>query len=192
MANETNQNPQDESVKAADTAQTVDEAICPDEPGPDANPQVTNLCAALAEAKKSEADIKDHFMRLQADFENFKKRSAREKQDTAQYTLESFLKKLLPVIDNLERAQENAKTENLEAYKQGVDMVFKQLMDVLKDEGLSEVEAEGKSFDPNFHHGVAVDSESDAEDQAITGVFQKGYQFKDKVLRPAMVKVCQK
>lgn len=145
----------------------------------------------IAEAAKQQQAIKDQMLRLQADFDNFRKRAAREKTEIANYTMENFMEKLLPVLDNLERAEKNA-GGTLESYQQGVQMVFNQLLDVLKAEGLSEVETEGKKFDPNFHHGVAIDNSPDHEDQDITDVYQKGYQYKDKVIRPAMVKVCQK
>lgn len=145
----------------------------------------------IAEAAKQQQAIKDQMLRLQADFDNFRKRAAREKTEIANYTMENFMEKLLPVLDNLERAEKNA-GGTLESYQQGVQMVFNQLLDVLKNEGLTEVETEGKKFDPNFHHGVAIDNSPDHEDQDITDVYQKGYQYKDKVIRPAMVKVCQK
>lgn len=145
----------------------------------------------IEEAARQQQAIKDQMLRLQADFDNFRKRAAREKTEIATYTMEHFMEKLLPVLDNLERAEKNA-GGTLESYQQGVQMVFNQLLDVLKNEGLSEVETEGKKFDPNFHHGVAIDNSPDHEDQEITDVYQKGYQYKDKVIRPAMVKVCQK
>ncbi|MGI6108816.1 MAG: nucleotide exchange factor GrpE [Eubacteriaceae bacterium] len=158
----------------------------------DTSAEAGDIQQEIDKAAEQEARLTEQMMRLQADFENYKKRSVREKQEIAQYTMEDFLTKLLPVIDNLERAEASADAGNLEAYKQGVDMVFKQLMQVLQDEGLKTVATDGVKFDPNFHHGVAVDQSPDHEDQDITDVFQKGYQYKDKVIRPAMVKVCQK
>lgn len=146
----------------------------------------------LNEAQKTEAELKDRMLRIQADFENFRKRTVKEKQDIAQYTLEEFIKKLLPVLDNLDRAIEHSSTENMEAFRQGVELVLKQFKDVLSSEGLKEVETENVEFNPNYHHGVAVENNPEVEDQHITEVFQKGYQLKDKVIRPAMVKVNQK
>ena len=146
----------------------------------------------IDKAAAQEARLTEQMMRLQADFENYKTRSLREKQDIAQYTMESFLKKLLPILDNLDRAQQSADTGNMDAYKQGVDMVFKQLLQVLQDEGLQTVQAEGAQFDPNFHHAVMAESSDDHQEDEVIGELQKGYQYKDKVIRPAMVKVCKK
>ncbi len=149
----------------------------------------------IAEKKAEEAvkGIKDQMLRLQADFENYKKRSVREKTDIASYTMENFMTKLLPVIDNLERSEAAAdEAGESGSYRDGVKMVFDQLMGVLEAEGLKAIDAEGQPFDPNYHHGVAVANEEDVPDQTVLEVFQKGYTFNDKVIRPAMVKVNQK
>ena len=149
----------------------------------------------MAEKKAEEAvkGIKDQMLRLQADFENYKKRSVREKTDIASYTMENFMTKLLPVIDNLERSEAAAdEAGESGSYRDGVKMVFDQLMGVLEAEGLKAIDAEGQPFDPNYHHGVAVANEEDVPDQTVLEVFQKGYTFNDKVIRPAMVKVNQK
>lgn len=147
----------------------------------------------LDKIEKEDEEVLQRLMRLQADFENFKKRTQKEKTEIYQYASENFATKLLPVMDNLERAE--ASLEGVEAgkktYVDGIQMVFKQLKDVLKEEGLEEVNCEC-SFDPNFHHGVAVGDSEEKEDQDILEVFQKGYVFKGKVIRPAMVKVCNK
>jgi molecular chaperone GrpE len=139
------------------------------------------------------AALMDQMMRLQADFANYKKRTSREKAEIAAYTTEGLLKKLLPIIDNLERAL--AATENEDGSKElatGIQMVYKELMKTLKDEGLKEIEAEGKPFDPKYHHGVAIGNEEDVDDQVVLDVFQKGYMYKDKVIRAAMVRINQK
>ncbi len=159
------------------------------------SPDPAKAIKEMAEKKAEEAvkGIKDQMMRLQADFENYKKRSVREKTDIASYTMENFMTKLLPVIDNLERSEAAAEEAGeFGSYRDGVKMVFDQLMDVLKAEGLKAIDAEGKPFDPNEHHGVAVGNEEDVPDQTVLEVFQKGYTYKDKVIRPAMVKVNQK
>jgi molecular chaperone GrpE len=151
-----------------------------------------------ATEKESKEDAKtaalmDQMMRLQADFANYKKRTSREKAEIAAYTTEGLLKKLLPIIDNLERAL--AATENEDGSKElatGIQMVYKELMKTLKDEGLKEIEAEGKPFDPKYHHGVAIGNEEDVDDQVVLDVFQKGYMYKDKVIRAAMVRINQK
>lgn len=147
----------------------------------------------LKEIVKEDEAILNRLVRLQADFENFKKRSQKEKTEMYQFASESFATKLLPVMDNLERAEAALAdaSEEAKGYIDGLEMVFKQLKDVLKEEGLEEIVCEGP-FDPNLHHGVAVGEDDEKEDQDIIDVFQKGYKFKGKVIRPAMVKVCNK
>ncbi|MEG0310875.1 MAG: nucleotide exchange factor GrpE [Carnobacterium sp.] len=147
--------------------------------------------SSVEDAVKAEEAAMERLMRLQADFENFKKRTQKEKKDIAQYALEGLMIKLLPILDNLERAEVAATDESVNAYREGVQMVFKQLVGVLNDEGLKEIETNDCTFDPNYHHGVAVGEDSEKSDQTILEVFQKGYTFKDKVIRAAMVKVNQ-
>ena len=143
--------------------------------------------------KKEEENALNRLIRLQADFENFKKRSQKEKLETYQFAGEGMAKKLLPVLDDLERAQASLAKSGPEAktYSEGVLMVFKHLKDVLKEEGLEEISCES-SFDPNLHHGVVAEDDPEKDDQDILEVFQKGYCFKGKLIRPAMVKVCKK
>lgn len=149
------------------------------------------------EAKKTSAKEEEsalnRLIRLQADFENFKKRTQKEKSETYQFAGEGIAKKLLPVLDDLERAEASLSTTGDEGkpYADGLFMVFKHLKDVLKEAGLEEVECDA-SFDPNLHHGVVAEDHPDKEDQDILEVFQKGYCFKGKLIRPAMVKVCKK
>lgn len=147
----------------------------------------------LKEIVKEDEAVLNRLIRLQADFENFKKRSQKEKTEMYQFASENFATKLLPVMDNLERAEAalTDASEEAKGYIDGLEMVFKQLKDVLKEEGLEEIICEGP-FDPNLHHGVAVGEDEEKEDQEIMDVFQKGYKFKGKVIRPAMVKVCSK
>ena len=147
----------------------------------------------LKEIVKEDEAVLNRLVRLQADFENFKKRSQKEKTEMYQFASENFPTKLLPVLDNLERAEAalSDASEEVKGYVDGLEMVFKQLKDVLKEEGLEEIVCEGP-FDPNLHHGVAVGQDDEKDDQEIIDVFQKGYKFKGKVIRPAMVKVCSK
>ena len=146
-------------------------------------------CEPIAE--KEENSLKNQLIRLQADFDNYKKRTQKEKAETFKFAAESLMVKLLPVIDNLERA-EAVSIDDAENYRKGVEMVFDALKKALNEEGLKEIEAEGETFNPNYHHGVATVEVEDKEDQEVVEVFQKGYIFKDKVIRPAMVKICQK
>lgn len=168
-----------ETVTGEEVTAEIDEEASPDE--------------VLKEIVKEDEAILNRLVRLQADFENFKKRSQKEKTEMYQFASENFATKLLPVMDNLERAEAalSDASEEAKGYIDGLEMVFKQLKDVLKEEGLEEIVCEGP-FDPNLHHGVAVGEDDEKDDQDIIDVFQKGYKFKGKVIRPAMVKVCSK
>jgi molecular chaperone GrpE len=130
---------------------------------------------------------------MQADFENYKKRIAREREEFYYSSLEGIVKEVLPVIDNLERALLAFKGDNLDnKYIDGIDMISKQLFSILEKNGLKEIEALDKEFDPNIHHAVMqVEGEEDEENK-VKEVFQKGYTLGTKVVRPALVKVCAK
>ncbi|MFZ7121045.1 MAG: nucleotide exchange factor GrpE [Eubacteriaceae bacterium] len=143
--------------------------------------------------KSKEEDYLNQLMRLQADFDNFRKRTVKEKEDTAKYALESFYKQLLPIIDNFERAIQSIEDSKInDVYTDGIKMVFTQLFDIMKNEGLEEIESNNVEFDPQYHHGVSVENNEEIEDNKIIEVYQKGYKLKDKVIRPAMVKICKK
>jgi molecular chaperone GrpE len=180
-----------ETVAANDEA-IVEEAVS-DEASTDEIVEEVSPDEILKEIVKEDEAVLNRLVRLQADFENFKKRSQKEKTEMFQFASENFATKLLPVMDNLERAEAALTDASDEAkgYLDGLEMVFKQLKDVLKEEGLEEIVCEGP-FDPKLHHGVAVGEDDEKEDQDIIDVFQKGYKFKGKVIRPAMVKVCSK
>lgn len=143
--------------------------------------------------KKEKEELSNKLIRLQADFDNFRKRTIKEKEEIHKYALSDFAEKLLPVIDNMERAIQSIEEANVtDGYVDGVKMVMNQLTTVLSSEGLEEIPTENVEFDPQCHHGVAVDNVEDIEDNHIIEVYQKGYKFKEKVLRPAMVKICKK
>ena len=128
---------------------------------------------------------------MQADFENYKKRIAKEKDDMYYMALESIVTQILPVVDNMSRAVEAFKADDLDAkYVDGIDMVYKQLNTVLDKHGLKEIEALAQEFDPNKHHAV-MQEESEPENKVLQ-VLQKGYYLGSKIIRPALVKVSVK
>lgn len=139
---------------------------------------------------KSEVELyKDRIARLQAEFENYKKRVEREKAGLIQYGVQDLAMEILPVIDNFERALEVEETEDFKGFYEGVEMIKNQLLASLEKEGVKEIEALEKPFDPNYHNAVSqIDSESHDEG-IVVEVYQKGYQLKDKVIRPSMVVV---
>lgn len=144
--------------------------------------------AENADAKDSE-EVSQKYMRLMADFQNYKRRVEKEKSEIYDFANQKILAELLVVLDNFERALAQDCAD--EAFQKGMDMIFKQFREVLEKSGLEEIEAQGKEFDPNLHHAVLTDSNEDYESGVITEVLQKGYRLHDKVVRPAMVKVNQ-
>ena len=143
------------------------------------------------DAKKAEEAESERYMRLMAEFQNFKKRAAREKSDIHAYANEKIVGELLPVLDNFERALD-AEGGDLEAYAKGMQLIFEQLKTALENAGLEEIKAMDETFDPNVHNAVMTDNLEDKEDGTITKVLQKGYKLKDKVIRPSMVAVNKK
>ncbi|HHZ02007.1 MAG TPA: nucleotide exchange factor GrpE [Tissierellia bacterium] len=135
--------------------------------------------------------LKNRMLRLQADFLNYKNRTEKEKLSTYNDAVSAVIKDLLPVIDNLERAIAADDSEN-NNYKEGVIMVYNQLMETLKKKGLEEIEALHKPFDHNLHYGVAFEECEEYEDGTVIEVLQKGYTVKDRLIRPAMVRICRK
>ncbi|MDW5298691.1 MAG: nucleotide exchange factor GrpE [Sedimentibacter sp.] len=144
------------------------------------------------DSKSSEEEVLNNkLLRLQADFLNYKNRTEKEKISTYGNAMSDIILELLPVVDNLERAIDADKSET-DNFKQGVQMVYTQLAGILNKKGLKEVDALHKQFDHNVHYGVAFEACDDYEDGTIIDVLQKGYTFNDKLLRPAMVRICKK
>lgn len=135
-------------------------------------------------------ELSNRYIRLQADFNNYRKRVEKEKESLYQYAAQEIITSLLPVMDNFDRALKvDIKETTSENLYQGVEMVYKQLLESLQSNGLEEINSVGEKFDPNYHHAVAQEENSDYEEDVVTEVFLKGYKVKDKVIRPSMVKV---
>ena len=127
------------------------------------------------------------YQRLMADFQNYKRRTEKEKNDIYAYANEKLILGLLEVIDNFERAVLSETAD--EKYAEGMEMIFKQLKGVLEKSGLEEIKALGEGFDPNFHNAVMTEDNDKFESGSVTEVLQKGYTLNGKVIRPSMVKV---
>lgn len=144
-----------------------------------------------AELEKLTAEVKeksDKALRLQADFENFRRRTSKEKDELATVVTQGVMKDMLPLLDNFERAMA-AETTDMETFQKGVEMIFTQFQEVLKKNGLEHIETEGKKFDPNFHQAVMRVQNDELEDDDIAQELQKGYMVKGRVIRPSMVQV---
>jgi molecular chaperone GrpE len=168
----------------------------PDTPtdSPDENvPAVTlegQLAAVTAERDQlaaDKADLEDRLLRSRAEFDNARRRFERERSEFVQFASIDLVKQLVPVLDDFERA---LKVETADRnYAKGVELIYQRLSETLKKLGLEPIETSGARFDPNVHQAVERVETQDAEDQTILGEFQRGYNFKGKLLRPAMVKV---
>ena len=149
--------------------------------------EVKKLYQTAAEQKKKLDENQDQYLRLRADFDNFRKRSTKEKE--AVYTdvkIETILA-LLPVYDNLERALKHSCSD--EAFRKGVEMTMTQFEEILKKLGVEETEALGQPFDPNLHNGVMHEENEEFGENTVSEVLQKGFKLKDRIIRFAMVKV---
>lgn len=159
-----------------------------------AGEQAGSEAEAEPEEKKEEAEASpeeqesERYMRLMAEFQNFKRRAAKEKSDIHAFANERLIGDLLPVMDNFERALET-ETEDTEAYAKGMQLIFEQMKTALEKAGLKEIEALGLDFDPNVHNAVMTDNTEEYENDKISKVLQKGYKLNDKVIRPSMVAV---
>ncbi len=163
------------------TAPTPDETVMPEEMTEE---------SLLAQMQSDMARFKDLALRTQADFENFRKRAAREKEDAAKYANASFLERLLPILDNFELGLNAARTEAKDSpIIAGMDMVSKQLADFLTGVGVETVKAEGEKFDPNQHEAVAQEASAEVPEGVIVRQLRKGYRLRDRLLRPATVTV---
>ena len=138
-------------------------------------------------AKGAEAQERERYLRLYADFENLKKRVERERVEHRLRATESLLSRLLPVLDNFERAL--AARGGEDGLRSGVQMIYRQLFDELRREGLRPVEALGQTFDPTIHEAVATAADSGLPPHTVVGELQRGYFFGDRLLRPSLVRV---
>ena len=126
---------------------------------------------------------------LMAEFQNYKKRVAKEKNDIREYATEKLVMELLPVLDNFERALAASAEDDPAGYAKGMELIFTQMVTELQKSGLAEVEAEGQDFDPTKHNAVMTEENEELESGKVSKVLQKGYALNDKVIRPSMVAV---
>ncbi|MDO5707372.1 MAG: nucleotide exchange factor GrpE [Andreesenia angusta] len=145
----------------------------------------------LDELKKELEEKNNRVLRLQADFDNYRKRVEKEKMEIVKFASADLVEKLLPVLDNFDRAvEEEMKNGNEDdGFLEGVKLIQKQLLNVLDTEDVKEIEAINKPFDPNYHNAIQMVESDDHDSNIVTEVFQKGYQMKDRVIRPSMVVV---
>jgi molecular chaperone GrpE len=162
-------------------AETVDEQQDPQHAEPQPDP--------LEELRREKDALQDRLLRSAAEFDNYRKRVDRERRDLAEYTAADVMKELLPVVDNLERAL--AAAGEGDPLRKGVELILKQIQDLLRKRGVKPIEALGADFDPNFHEAVIHEASSEHREGEVIEELQRGYLLGDKLLRPAMVKVAK-
>lgn len=152
--------------------------------------KVLTLEAELKQSKEQADDYYARLQRLQAEFDNFRKRTQKEKEETMKYAAERVIEAMLPVLDNFERAVSSSQSnQDFKSFSQGVEMISKQIKNILVKEGLTPIEAVGQPFDPKLHDAVLQVDSVDYPENTVVEELQKGYYLKDKILRPSMVKV---
>ena len=163
-------------------------ATHPDD-APEADASV-DAAPEISELQKQRDDLYDRLLRTSAEFDNYRKRIDRERQQTSEAAAAGLITELLPLVDDFERAL-NAGASSVDAYRQGVELMYKQLLEMLRKRGVRPIEALGADFDPHFHQAVAYDPAEGRRDGEVIEEFRRGYMLGDRLLRPAMVKVAK-
>ncbi len=193
MTEETVENETAETAEACENAEA--EETVESETAEETTESAAEENAAEGPKDKKDAQIeelKDRLMRQMAEFDNYRKRTDKEKKANYELGESDFLLKLLPVVDNFERGFDALEDEDREdAFAKGMDMIYKQLMKLLEDEGVTPIDAAGKPFDPMLHNAVMQQPSETVESGVVIQEFQKGYMFKDRVLRHSMVIVAE-
>jgi len=163
-----------------------------DSPSPQGGsaPAATGAQSELEKAKAEAAAYLDRAARIQAEFENYRKRSARQQEEFREYAVAEALKSLLPILDSLDRALKT-NAASLEDFRSGMELIDKQFHDALSKLGVEPLEAEGQPFDPNLHQAIQMVDTDKVEDNHVIDELQRGYRLKDRLLRPAMVRVAR-
>jgi len=174
----------EETVEVSESSTEVDETVIEEEATvEDTEPNNSELEGKLEEAE-------NRYLRLYADFENFRRRSQLDREAGEKYRAQSLITNLLPAIDNFERAMQiEPDNEQAKALLNGVGMVYRSIIEALVQEGAEQIEAVGQEFDPNLHQAVMQTEEEQFGSNIVVEEFQKGYKLKDRVIRPSMVKV---
>lgn len=196
MADEVNLNVEDNSEEKTDDLQDVEVTEGKNETEEKSfmgkkkqNAEINKLKAQLEEKEAQFEEMKNKTLRLAAEFDNYKKRSAREMENIYTDVKCDTVKNILPVIDNFERALTASVCDNCTSYKEGVQLIYKQLIDILTSLGVEEINALGEQFNPDLHNAVMHVEDENAKASEIVEVFQKGYKIDNKVIRYSMVKV---
>jgi molecular chaperone GrpE len=145
----------------------------------------------LAEARRDRDDFYDRLLRKTAEFENYRKRVDRERRELAQYAAGDLLESLLPIVDDFDRALQVEAGPDAEAYRQGIELIYKHLQDLLTRRGVTPVETVGQTFDPHVHQAITYEASLGRAEGEVIEEVRRGYKLGDRLLRPAMVKVAK-
>jgi molecular chaperone GrpE len=151
--------------------------------------ELASLKKQLSEAESRTSDYKDSWLRAQADFQNYKKRLERDNEMMYLSMKGDIIKKVLPALDDLERALQNRRPED--PWADGIELIARKLQNMLESEGVKKIEALGKEFDPNFHEAISHEPADGVKSGHVIGVAQNGYMLGERVIRPALVRVAQ-
>ena len=177
-----------EAAAEAEDAEKADEAP---ETGDQEKPEKEEAAEETKEMSAEDEAISQKYMRLAADFQNFKRRTEKEKTDIYQYANEKIALDIIEVMDNFDRALAHIEEVQDKGFAEGMEKIYKQLCSVLDKNNIIEIKAEGEEFDPNFHNAVMTEENPDFESGIVIEAMQKGYTLNSKVIRPSMVKVAR-
>ena len=172
-----------------DVEETQTEAVAESDNTDQLSAEIEALKSRLAEAESKTSEYRDSWLRTQADFQNYKKRLERDNELTYISMKGEIVRKILPVLDDLERALQNRPADN--SWASGIELIARKLQNVLDSEGIKRIEAEGREFDPNFHEAISHEPADGVKSGFVIAVVQNGYMLGERVIRPALVRVAQ-
>ncbi len=176
-------------MKEAKETQTIKNVKFPEEKIKELKKKLSTKKKEITKLKKENKELEDKYLRKLAEIDNLRKRIEREKNEYYQYALTEFIKELLNVVDNFERALSNSSPEDGEGFKKGVELIYKQLLDILLKAGVKPIETKDKEFDPRYHQALTKEESDEVSTPIIGEEFQKGYLLFNRLLRPSLVKV---
>jgi molecular chaperone GrpE len=165
------------------------EGVAEAEAADQAGAEIEALKKQLGEAEAKASEFKDSWMRAQAEFQNYKKRLERDQETLRLHMKGDIIKRILPILDDLERALQNRPAND--AWAEGIALIVRKFQSTLESEGVKRIEAEGALFDPNFHEAISSEHHEDFESGQVIEVVRNGYMMGDQVIRPALVRVAQ-
>src|SRR5512133_1057486 len=181
------QNHGDEAVPADETP----EALTAPDADAVSQSETTDLNAQLEQLRRERDENYDRLLRKTAEFENYRRRLEKERREQAQYAAGDLLEALLPIIDDFERALQADAPADADAYRKGVELIYKQLQDLLARRGVTPIDAVGKDFDPRFHQAITHEESPGRREGEVIDEVRRGYMHGERLLRPAMVKVAK-